>query len=117
MSDELRVRQGEVWQVRLDPVEGSEQGGTRPVLVLSDDALNESLPVVTVASITSRKLDRIYRTEVMLPAPEGGLRRDGKVMLYQLRTVSKSRMQSKRGTVSQLTLQQCMAALRVVFGM
>lgn len=73
MSGGTQYRRGEVLLVRLDPVEGSEQGGTRPVVVLSSDILNEALPVLTVAAITSRKADRIFPTEVPLTPPDGGL--------------------------------------------
>ena len=43
-----------VWLANLDPVVGSEQGKTRPVLVLSDSRLNQLLPVVNVLPVTSR---------------------------------------------------------------
>ena len=52
--------------LRLNPVEDSEQGGTRPVLVITNDILNPHNPVVTVAAITTCKVDRIYLTEVFI---------------------------------------------------
>lgn len=100
MSPERVFRRGEVLTVRLDPVEGSEQGGTRPVLVVSNDILNEALPVLTVAVITSRKADRVFPTEVLIEPPEGGLRKPSKVLLYQLRTISRDRVERKLGELS-----------------
>jgi mRNA interferase MazF len=44
----MSVERWSVWQANLDPVVGSEQGKTRPILVLSDTALNDILPVVNV---------------------------------------------------------------------
>jgi len=63
-----------VWLANLDPVVGSEQGRTRPVLVLSDTRLNQILPVVNALPITSRKHNRrIYPNEALIPAGTAGL--------------------------------------------
>ncbi len=81
MSDSPEMTRGSVWQVRLDPVEGSEQGGTRPVVIISNDVLNRALPVVTVAVMTTRKTERVFPTEVRIDPPDGGLARTSKVLL------------------------------------
>jgi len=68
----MSVTQWSVWLANLDPVVGSEQGRTRPVLVISDTSLNDILPVVNVIPITSRKPNRrIYPNEAFLPANTG----------------------------------------------
>lgn len=113
MTSKRDYRRGEVVKVRLDPVEGSEQGGTRPVLVVSNDVLNEALPVLTVAVITSRKVERIFPTEVLIAPPEGGLRKPSKVLLYQLRTISKDRISGKMGQVGPEILSAVEEALRI----
>lgn len=51
----MSIERWSVWRANLDPVVGSEQGLTRPVLVISQTALNDILPVVNVLPITSRK--------------------------------------------------------------
>lgn len=66
-----------IFQARLDPVLGSEQAGRRPVLVVSNEVINQALPIVTVLPLTSmRKGRRIYSTEVLLVAGQAGLPRD-----------------------------------------
>ena len=73
----MSVSQWSIWLANLDPVVGSEQGRTRPVLVISDGSLNEILPVVNVIPITSRKPKRrVYPNEAFLPAQTGGLTLD-----------------------------------------
>lgn len=66
-----------VFLATLDPVSGSEQGGRRPVLVVSRERINQLLPVVNVIPLTSKKsADRaIYPNEVLLPAGTAGLLR------------------------------------------
>jgi mRNA interferase MazF len=67
------LRRGEVIRVRLDPVQGSEQAGERPALVISPDLINVHSPVVLVAAITSRKTERVYPFEALIQAGEAGL--------------------------------------------
>lgn len=56
------VRRGDIYYAKLDPHIGSEQGGTRPVLILSNDTGNRFSPTVIVAAITSRvRKKRSYR--------------------------------------------------------
>lgn len=65
----MSVQRWSIWLANLDPVIGSEQGRTRPVLVISETALNDVLPVVNVLPVTSRKANRrIYPNEALLPA-------------------------------------------------
>ena len=47
------MRRGEIWVVGLDPAEGHEQKGRRPVLVISPDAFNQVTKVPVVLPITS----------------------------------------------------------------
>jgi len=58
-----------IFLANLDPVIGSEQGKTRPVLVISEEEINQILPVVNVLPITTRKVGRrIYPNEVLIPS-------------------------------------------------
>jgi mRNA interferase MazF len=87
-----------VWLASLDPVVGSEQGKTRPVLVLSSTQLNQILPVVNVLPITSRKnLRRIYPNEALIPAGIAGLDVESIVLCYQIRTLDKRRLIKQLG--------------------
>jgi len=62
--------QWHVFLASLDPIQGSEQAGRRPVLVVSRERLNQILPVVNVVPLTARKSPSrvIYPNEVFLPA-------------------------------------------------
>ena len=61
-----------IFLVNLDPVVGSEQGKTRPILIISEEEINQILPVVNVLPITSRKQSRIiYPNEVIISAGTG----------------------------------------------
>ena len=96
-----------IFLANLDPVVGSEQGKTRPVLVISEEEINQILPVVNVLPITSRKPERgIYPNEVLLPASTGGLEKESIVLCYQIRTLDKKRLIKKLGVIEDFDLQQ-----------
>jgi mRNA interferase MazF len=103
--------------VRLDPVEGAEQAGERPALVISPDIINRYSPVVLIASITSKKTDRIYPFEALLEAPEGGLKQRSKVLLMQIRAVDKRRLIDCYGSVSEQTMRRVEEALKIATGL
>ncbi len=96
-----------VFLANLDPVIGSEQGKTRPVLVISEEQINQILPVVNVLPITSRKASRkIYPNEVLFPQGVGGLSKESIVLCYQIRTLDKKRLIKKLGMIDSAELQQ-----------
>lgn len=82
-----------IYRANLDPVVGSEQGKTRPVLVISEDAINDLLNIVNVIPITTKKEGRrIYPNEVLIPANHFGLPNESIVLCHQIRTLDKRRM-------------------------
>ncbi len=95
------VNKWEIYFCNLDPTAGSEQRGTRPVLIISTDSVNHNLTVSTVLPLSSVKpSDKIYPTEVLLPTDISGLPKLSVAMVQQIRTVSHSRLQNKVGTIS-----------------
>lgn len=48
----MRVQRGDVFMANPDPVVGSEQAGTRPVLVVQCDQANDRIPTVTIVPLT-----------------------------------------------------------------
>jgi len=108
------VRRGDVYDARLDPVEGSEQGGRRPVVIVSLDAINASSPTVMVAPCTTlRPQRRLYPSHVVVRAPEGGLSSDSVILAEQTRVVDKRRLLSRRGSLSEESLCLLSRALRI----
>lgn len=96
-----------VFLANLDPVVGSEQGKTRPILVISEEDVNQLLSIVNVLPITSRKEERkIYPNEVLLGSGTAGLTADSIVLCQQVRTLDKKRLIRHLGTVDDVAIQQ-----------
>ena len=101
----MRFLRGYVYVADLEPVKGSEQGRTRPIVVLSNDAINATSPVITIAPLTSASnVPKLYRTDVFVATPEAGLSVDSVVVLSQIRTIAKSRITRELGVLSADTL-------------
>jgi mRNA interferase MazF len=106
------MKRGEIYDARFEPVEGSEQGGTRPVIVVSRDIINVYSPVVlAVPCTTYRPQKTIYPTQVLIQSPNGGLNKDSLAMADQVRVLSKTRLIQLRGTLNQEIIQQLNQAL------
>ena len=84
----MQVHRGDVVIVALDPTKGSEQRGTRPCLVVQNNAGNENAQTTIVAPFTTSFNDELYPFEVFVDADESPLRDDSVVLCSQLRTVS-----------------------------
>ena len=63
---ERTIKRGDIYYADLNPVIGSEQGGTRPVLIISNDTGNRFAPTVIIVPITSR-----VHTKAKLPHTYG----------------------------------------------
>ena len=81
--------------VRLDPVEGHEQAGQRPVLVVSYEPFH-NLGLLTVVPITSARSTPHLPGDVAIPAGEAGLTRSGVIICSQIRTISVQRAVTRR---------------------
>jgi mRNA interferase MazF len=102
----VKYQWGIFW-ANLNPTEGSEQAGVRPVLVISTEVVNQALPIVTIMSITSVKPGRkIYPTEVHLNANDTGLPKDSIAMAHQIRAISKTRLGEKCGSIENIKIKE-----------
>lgn len=108
------MNQGDIYLINLDPVVRTETGKTRPGLIISINAMNRHSPRVIVAPITS-STGKVYPFEVFIPAGIGGLEKDSKVMLDQLRSLYKTRLVKKIGPLRKdLLLQSCTIAQKLL---
>jgi mRNA interferase MazF len=110
------------WSIHLanlDPVVGSEQGKTRPVLIISDEEMNQVVSTLNVLPITSQKpLRIIYTNEVLIQDGIAGLSKNSIVLCQQIRTLDKKRLIKFIGTLDDISLQKnIVEALRFQLGL
>lgn len=110
------VRRGDIYFADLSPVVGSEQGGTRPVLIVQNNVGNRYSPTVIAAAITSQIHKAKLPTHIELSGQSFGLTRDSVILLEQIRTIDKRRLREKMGCLNEQVMGQVDEALAVSFG-
>lgn len=111
---EKEIKRGDIYHANLNPVVGSEQGGFRPVLIIQNNRGNQYSPTVIVASITSRPKHKMP-THVILRQVHG-LEKNSVVLLEQLRTLDKKRLEDYVETLDRNHMRKIDKALCVSLG-
>ena len=109
------IKRGELYYADLSPVVGSEQGWTRPVLVVQNDVGNKYSPTVIVAAITS-KLDKAKLPTHIEIGKDYGLNKDSVVLMEQIRTLDKQRLKEKICELDYAKMKQVDTALMISLG-
>lgn len=102
-------RRYDVHLMSLDPTQGSEIAKTRPCAIVSPDEMNRHIRTVIVAPMTSRRRDYPTRVDVTFQ------RRNGQVVLDQIRTVDKARLVRRVGRLPEATARQVADVLQQMF--
>ncbi|MDQ3684891.1 MAG: type II toxin-antitoxin system PemK/MazF family toxin [Acidobacteriota bacterium] len=115
----MAVQRGEIYFVNLNPVEGREQAGNRPVLVLSVDAINNLPLVVTVVVGTKgENISRDYPTNIRVAPKESGLPMETVFLCFQIRSLDAKRFsKNPAGRVAGETMKKIEDAVRHCLGL
>ena len=111
------VKRGDIFYADLSPVVGSEQGGTRPVLIVQNDTGNKHSPTVIAAAITSQTNKAKLPTHIELNGREVGLTKNSVVLLEQIRTIDKRRLREHMGRLDENMMIRVDTAIAVSFGL
>lgn len=90
------MKRYEIRWASLDPVAGADMAKTRPVVIVSLDTLNEKLETVTVCPLTSQ-VHPSWRTRLQIRVA----RRAAEIAVDQIRTLSKTRLGARLGSLSE----------------
>jgi mRNA interferase MazF len=115
----MAIQRGDIYFVNLNPVQGREQAGQRPVLVLSINAINQLPLVVTgVVGTKSENVRRDYPTNVRLSPEATGLPMETVFLCFQLRSLDPKRFpDAPAGRVAGEALQRIENAVRYCLGL
>lgn len=104
------MKQGEIWQANLNPSKGSEQAGFRPVVILSGNLLNQHLPVVITAPLTTR-IKNYKGNPVLKPSRINGLSCESELLVFHIRSISKDRLVKRVGNITSSELELAIKTL------
>ncbi len=111
----MEIKRGDLFYADLSPVIGSEQGGIRPVLIVQNNVGNKYSPTIIAAAITSQLGKAKLPTHIEI-SKENGLQKDSVILLEQIRTIDKQRLQEKIGQLPAPLMNQVDKALKVSLG-
>ena len=112
----MNVKRGELYYADLSPVVGSEQGGIRPVLVVQNDIGNRYSPTIIAAAVTSKINKAKLPTHIEISGEGYGLSKDSCILLEQIRTIDKRRLQEKITTLDDDKMKQVNRAILISLG-
>ena len=96
----MTVKRGEIWLASLDPARGSEQAGTRPVLIFQNDSVSKFTTTVLAIPFTTNLRRASLPSCVQVQKGEGGLASDSVALCHQLRVIDKTRLRNRLGALS-----------------
>jgi mRNA interferase MazF len=110
-------KRGEVWKVELNPVRGSEQAKTRPVVVMSEPGFGRPSMRVCVP-VTNRQPvhGAMFWCVALDPSPDTGLTKDSTADASQVRALDIERFVEKLGTLASQDIETIAAAVALAVG-
>ena len=112
----MEIKRGDIFYADLSPVVGSEQGGVRPILIIQNDIGNKYPPTIIAGAITSQLTKAKLPTHIEVTSGQFGLPRDSVILLEQLRTLDKSRLKAKLGSLDEKTMLRVDRAILISLG-
>src|SRR5215213_9827471 len=113
----MTANRGEIWLADLNPTRGSEQAGTRPVLIFQNDVINKYTTTILAIPLTTNLRRAALPSCVQISKGEGGLASDSVALCHQLRVLDKTRLMRRLGTVSAQTISAIEGCVRFTTGM
>jgi mRNA interferase MazF len=112
----MTVNRGEIWLANLNPIRGSEQAGTRPVLIFQNDRINRFTSTFLSIPLTTNLRRASLPSCVPISQGEGGLTKDSVALCHQLRVLDGARLLKKLGSVGSQTLASVESAVLFTTG-
>lgn len=112
-----KINKGDIYYAILDPIIGSEQNGTRPVVIIQNDIGNKYSPTVLVAPLSSRERNKHKIPTHSFIKANNNIKHDSIVLLEQIRVLDKSRLISYIGTLTEKQIKDIDKRIKISFNL
>ncbi len=113
----MEISRGDIVLVNLDPVIGSEQGKTRPALVIQNDIGNETSQTTIIAPVTTKIYSKQFPTNVEIDSSNSPIKEKSTILLNQIRAIDKQRIMKSFGRISNKKMEEVNEAIRASLGL
>ncbi len=114
MTDQLK--RGEVWLANLDPTQGSEQAGVRPVIIFQNDIVSQFSTTTIAIPLTTNQRRASLPICMLIKQGDGGLSQDSVALCFQIRVLDKTRLIRRLSQLSAETIAQLEEVVLVTLG-
>lgn len=111
-----QLKRGEVWLANLDPTQGSEQSGIRPVIIFQNDIVSKFSTTTITIPLTTNQRRASLPICVLIRKGDGGLLQDSVALCFQLRVLDKKRLIKRLGSLNLDTIAELEEVVLVTLG-
>jgi mRNA interferase MazF len=101
----MSLKRGEIWLAGLDPTKGSEQAGTRPIIVFQNELISKYTITVIAIPLTTNLKRASLPTCVLIPKSDKSVKNDSVALCHQMRVLDKTRLIHKIGEIESEILE------------
>lgn len=102
----MKIERGDIYTGNLSPIQGSEQGGIRPVIIFQKNTISQFTTTIITIPLTTNLKRISLPSSLLIPQNEGGLNQDSVALCHQLRVLDKARLVRKIGRLSPKIIDQ-----------
>jgi mRNA interferase MazF len=112
----MNLKRGEVWLANLNPTQGSEQAGIRPVIIFQNDIVSQFSSTTITIPITTNQRRAMLPICLLIKQGDGGLVQDSVALCFQMRVLNKIRLVRKLGQLNPETIARLEEVVLLTLG-
>jgi mRNA interferase MazF len=112
----MTAKRGEVWLADLEPTRGSEQAGTRPIIIFQNNEISRFSTTVLTIPLTSNLRRASLPTCLLISSGDGGLTQNSVALCHQMRVLDKTRFLRRLGELKLETIEQLEEVVLLTLG-
>jgi mRNA interferase MazF len=110
------LKRGEVWLANLDPTQGSEQAGLRPVIIFQNDIISRFSSTIITIPLTTNQRRASLPICMVIKQGDGGLAQDSVALCFQMRVLDKTRLTKLLGQLNAETIARLEEVVLITLG-
>jgi mRNA interferase MazF len=112
----MNLKRGDVWLADLNPTQGSEQAGIRPIIIFQNDLVSRFSTTILTIPLTTNQRRATLPICLLIKEGDGGLVQDSVALCFQMRVLDKTRLIRKIGQLNPDTITQLEEVVLLTLG-